>query len=343
MLEAKDEYWHPAEPHSHWNESFYFNAFDAKSGWACATRVGATPNRNRRDGFLCLYLPDQTTGFIATSEQVSGSEPRVAAGKIEFFCVEPFRAWQIRYDGPIHHFPNVASSDDLRQTVDPVAETRSIRLELDITPFHEPFDFDRRTIRLRPLGEMMRTAARQPTAAVRRTLRTLGSLSAMVGAHHFEQSTRVRGTITLDGAIHVIDGFGQRDRSWGVRDMRAPARWRWLSCQFGRALCFNATQVDVLAMRVQGGFVLDGDSAEPIERWHFQARHGTSTYWPDDLDLTIATTSGRELEIHADIVTPLPVVAATEDGEALVTAARAIYRWEDQIATGMVEFMEQLS
>lgn len=342
MLEENDELWHLPGSHPHWTESFYFNAFDGNTGWACATRIGATPHDDRRDGFICLYLPDGTTGFIATSEAYDDDRSPVASEGIEFMCIEPFRRWRIRYDGPIRHFPGAASNDDVRRTLDDGAPQRMLTLELEVTPVHAPFDYHERTVRVRPVVDMLRRGAAAPVRASRRALRALTALPSMMEAHHYEQSARVRGTVTLDGAVHMLEGLGQRDRSWGVRDMRVPSGWRWLSCQFGEELCFNATEVDVLALRVQGGFVLHDGVTEALASWRHDATHETSRFWPDQLGLELTTESGREVAIVAAVMTPLPVVVHTSDGDVVVTAARAQYRWDGRTADGMVEFMEPL-
>ena len=116
-----------------------------------------------------------------------------------------------------------------------------------------------------------------------------------------------------------------------------------MSCQLEDDLCFNATQVDVLGMRVQSGFVHTGGETEALGSWQYEAEHGASPYWPDSMDLRLTTKSGRRLALEAEVMTPLPVVADPDTRDVLVTAARAEYRWEGRVADGMVEFMERLS
>ena len=343
MLEPADEHWHQPTKNSHWNESFYFNFFDSGTGWACATRVGATPNASAQDGFICLYLPDDTTGFVRTSQPLDEDRSRIASGGIEFRCVEPLRTWQVRYDGPIHHFDEPATNDDLRRTLDSNAPTKHLQLDLELDSLHAPFDYDKRTVHRRPIADLLRSAgSRHPLRTLHRTFRTLGALPAMMKANHYEQSGTARGTVTIDGEATAITGLGQRDHSWGVRDMRAPANWRWLSCQFGEDLCFNATQVDVLGMRVQGGFVLHGGVTEALESWRYEATHTTSSFWPDTLGVVLTAKSGARFALEVEVATALPVIAKTEDDDVLVTAARAKYHWGARTADGMVEFMEQL-
>ena len=344
MLESADEQWHRPTTQPHWNESFYFNAFDADSGWACATRVGATPHAGERDGFVCLYLPDQSTAFIRTSEPLDAPPSSgIASGGIELRCLTPFRNWRIHYDGPIHHFRGPASDDDLHRTLDARTPTKRLTLDLEVSALHDAFDFDDRSVRLRPMGELLRTTvSAPPLRTLLRTCRALWALPAMMNAHHYEQAIAIRGTLRLDGKAATIRGYGQRDHSWGVRDMRVPANWRWLSCQFGETFSFNATQVDVLGMRVQGGFVVQDDRSEALQSWHHTSTRGTSSFWPDSIDLVLTAKSGHQFALEAEIITPLPVIADTDERDVLVTAARAKYRWQGHTADGMVEFMERL-
>jgi hypothetical protein len=344
MLQPSDEHWHASTKQAHWNESFYFNAFDTDAGWACAVRVGVSPNAGTRDGFICLYLPDHATGFIRMSQSLGDDRAVIAVGGIELHCAEPFGGWRISYDGPIHHYQRAASSGDILRTLDTRVPTKHFALELEVEGSSPAVDYDDRSVRMRPVGEMLRFGKRSaPFRTLRRTLRALGALPAMMAAHHYEQSMTVRGTVTVDGERHLIAGHGQRDHSWGVRDMGVPVSWRWVSCQFGDDLCFNATQVDVLGMRVQSGFVQQGGDTEALDSWGYEARHDTSPYWPDSMDLWLKTKSGRRLALEAEVTTPLPVIADPDSRDVLVTAARAKYRWGGRVADGMVEFMERLS
>lgn len=345
MLASTDEHWHAASTQAHWNESFYFNAFDAKSRLGCAVRVGLTPSTARRDGFVCLYLPDQSSGFIRADEP-AGDESPIAAGGIELDCVEPLARWHIAYDGPIHHYPyaRAACGGDILCTLDSDAPTKHLVLDLEVEALSAAVDYEQRSVRLRPIRELLRFGKRGGVLrAIRRTLRGLAALPAMMRAHHYEQSMTVRGTVRVDGKPTAFSGHGQRDHSWGVRDMGVPAGWRWVSCQFGEDLSFNATEVDVLGLRVQSGFVHGGGQTEPLECWGYRARYDTNPHWPDSMDLWLKTKSGRHVALEANVYTPLPVIADPDSRDVLVTAARARYLWEGRRADGMVEVMERLA
>jgi hypothetical protein len=55
----------------------------------------------------------------------------------------------------------------------------------------------------------------------------------------------------------------------------------------------------------------------------------------------LTVKSGHQFTIEAEIVSPLPVIARTDDQDVLVSAARAKYHWGNRSADGMVEYMER--
>lgn len=60
-----------------------------------------------------------------------------------------------------------------------------------------------------------------------------------VATGHYEQSCRVTGWTELSGERKEIDGFGQRDHSWGIRDWAGVDWWYWVSPIFGEDLSLN--------------------------------------------------------------------------------------------------------
>ncbi len=138
---------------------------------------------------------------------------------------------------------------------------RDVEIELVFESVHEPFDFHPTSRKglLAPSRWGSELARRSPVLAAGVALHALSSLPAMMGATHYEQAVEVSGRIRIDGRERTFRGMGQRDHSYGVRDMRVPTRWRWVSCQMGRELCFNVTRVEVLGLEVTGGYAfVDG-------------------------------------------------------------------------------------
>jgi hypothetical protein len=173
-------------------------------------------------------------------------------------------------------------------------------------------------------------------------IRKIRLLPVMSGAQHYEHAGRVEGTIRVDGETHSLCGFGQRDHSWGVRDMRVPDKWRWFSCQFGDKFCFNATEVKLLALRASGGHVYHEGRSEPLEDWTLEADMDDEGRWAKRLTLNLTTHSGKRFRVEGTATANIPVIVNTGGYAAMVNESRARYEWEGMTAHGISEFMGQL-
>ena len=84
------------------------------------------------------------------------------------------------------------------------------------------------------------------------------SFDSPMAAHHFEQFGRVRGFTRFHRRFQAIDGFGERDKSWGERDWGRIEGWNWLTAQLGDDLAFNVLDVFDGRRRHLAGYVFDG-------------------------------------------------------------------------------------
>lgn len=124
-----------------------------------------------------------------------------------------------------------------------------------------------------------------------------------IASDHFEQSGRVFGRTKIRGTTLKIDGFGQRDKSWGVRDWAQIVGWTWISAQFGEDYSFNAWLAPrptggagLLGRRpideknpYQGGFVHVDGVNHPIEKIDIDWRWGRRPQEPAGARLTLHT------------------------------------------------------
>lgn len=343
-FQDEDEKTHPAGPHKYWNESFYLNFFDERGAWGGASRIAFSPNQGFADGFICLFFPDGATGFIRTWEASRDHLNLSAAGPIEHICLEPFARWRLRYDGPIYYFQEPARMGDFAQSVLTDLPTRKISLGLEFHAIHDAFDFHASMKRgLIPGREL--AAKLKPAYVINHlgpAIRKARLLRVMSGARHYEHAGRISGTIRIEDEVHDIGGYGQRDHSWGVRDMRVPTAWRWFSCQFADELCFNATEVNLLAFRVSGGYVYHDDRSEPLRDWSFEADMDDSGLWARAISLSLTTLSGKQFRIDGEAMANIPVIVNTGGYAAVVNEARARYNWDGKTGHGISEFMGQL-
>jgi hypothetical protein len=344
-IRSTDESLHVPGSNRYWNESFYINFFDSNQQWGGASRIGFSPNQGVAEGFVCLYFPDNTTGFIRTWEASEHGFSKSVVGSLQFDCLEPFKRWELNYDGPIYHFVEPESMGDFSRTVLTNTPQKQIKLKLSFQALHPPFDFhDSMQVRLIPwrdLSEKFRF--NYVLDHLGSNFRKIRLARTMAGGNHYEQAGCIQGFIQVDGQRFALDGYGQRDHSWGVRDMRVPAHWRWLSCQFGETFCFNATQVDVLAVRISGGYVYYEGRLDVLSKWVCKPYYKGDKRWPEHVEVSLTTRGGRQVQMIGKTLSHIPVLSTTEGSLTLVTESRGLYDWQGQTAHGIIEFMEQLT
>lgn len=340
-----DEKTHQAGPQKHWNESFYLNFFDLEGNWGGASRIGFSPNQGFADGFICLYFPNGATGFIRTWESCRDHLNRSSAGSIEHACAKPFEKWQLRYVGPIYYFENPASMGEFAQTMLTDLPKRELELNLQFQAVHEVTDFHASMKRELISGSDLLSKLRPNYFFdhLGPAIRKVKLLRIMSGAQHYEHAGRIEGTISVDGEIHTFNGFGQRDHSWGVRDMRVPTNWRWFSGQFKDDLCFNAIKVEVLAFRASGGYVYHQGKAEALKSWSFKADLDGSGLRAKNVSLSLFACSGKRFDVTGEILENIPVRVNTGGCISIVNEARTRFSWNHSTGYGISEFMEQIS
>lgn len=125
--------------------------------------------------------------------------------------------------------------------------------------------------------------------------------------HHFEQSGTVTGTATFDGVTRTIDGLGQRDKSWGVREWQGIDGWDWLAGQFGRDLAFNATRTNINGSVTPTGFVYDAGLLHQATGVEIDYTWG-APHLPKSATLRITVESGRTYVIEATALGSAPLL-----------------------------------
>ncbi len=356
MISEKDEGLHPPGQHRYWNESLYFNFMCDPSAnsthqntpsWGGAIRIGHSPNQGHRDGFIIFYFPDGKAGFIRYCDESQYQKDvgsPVKAQSISLTCVEPFKVWKIAYTGPVYVFDDPNDASNFHKITLSKLPSREVNINLTFTCYHPPFDFHRamkiRGISFRRLLEKLNPAYLLSHAAL--GIKKLSSILVMSGASHYEQAGFVNGVITIDDQPHEFSGTGQRDHSWGVRDMRVINSWQWFSCQFGEDLAFNATRVEFLGFQAIGGHVYYQGECHPLKNWTLDAKYDDTNKWAKTFSLLLTLENGTQLTITGEADINFPVLHTTEGLTAQVNEALALFHWNGQSSTGISEFMGQL-
>ena len=142
------------------------------------------------------------------------------------------------------------------------------------------------------------------------------------------------------GAAHAIEGTGQRDHSYGVRDMRAPTSWRWISFQLGETFAVNATKVRVLALEAASGYAFDEGVAEPLRGFRTSADADEDGRWPASFTLELDRAKDT-LAIDVRVLRQLPIFVDTDGHGSVVNEALAEFSFRGRRALGIVEAMSQ--
>jgi hypothetical protein len=82
-LEPRDEYLHENTGEANFNESMYFNFFDAAQRRGGFVRIGNRPNERYAETTICLYEPDGSVLFNFKRAEIADNA-RFEAGGMRF-------------------------------------------------------------------------------------------------------------------------------------------------------------------------------------------------------------------------------------------------------------------
>ena len=139
-----------------------------------------------------------------------------------------------------------------------------------------------------------------------------GPLPRAVAWGHYEQTCRVTGDLVLGGQRTAIDGFGQRDHSWGFRHWAGLHQWHWVTGFGADGRSFNLFEVHTHdgATRVNG-FVHGAAGDEyvtSVDRVLVRADDGGAATFQMTL-----TTAGRSFVVTGErAATTVPVRPAPD-------------------------------
>jgi aminoglycoside phosphotransferase (APT) family kinase protein len=187
-----------------WNESWYFDFTTTESGLAGYTRLGLYPNRDEAWVTLALVRAGgPTLRFVDTAAAVPES------GSLAVASDAGLRADHVCVE-PLRRF-----SVSLAATAERFEDAAAIL----------------RDERGRPVPVTMDL-----------TWETDGAPYQYRTTTRYEIPCRVRGTVSIDGEAFAIDGHGQRDHSWGLRDWWA-MDWMWSAGRLEDGTRVHATHV----------------------------------------------------------------------------------------------------
>jgi hypothetical protein len=320
LLEPSDEFPHQPTADSNFNESVYMNAFDhgrRMGGWM---RVGNRVNEGYAELAVCLYLPD---GRIACQFQRPslGSNDAFDAGGLSVRVVEPLRRLSMHYRGEVMLLDDPELLRDSKRLF-----TDAPRVAAEVDWHHDATS---------PVHGGLPATAEQETLYGRDF--SLG---------HFNQHTRVSGSIRIGGERWPVDGYGWRDHSWGPRYWQNILFDRLYMANFGPDRGLMLLKIANRNGLVRRGGVLhyDGDYEEIIDLDLFNEWNAARD--PVRFRLGVRTAR-RTAVIEGRILNCAPLSNRRQYGD-LVEKTRIAecfteLTWDDgRVGYGMTEYVELL-
>jgi hypothetical protein len=323
-LDPADEYMHPLESASNFNESMYFNVFDPDEHVGGFLRLGNRANEGYAELTTCLYLPDGRVAFMFNRPEITNNDA-FDAGGTRFEVVTPFEELHTTYDGKVALLEDPLQMADPRKafTENPWVEAHVDLVHRGVSPMYggEPVNDDGS-----PLSQ---------------------DHSGGFARGHYEQHMAVNGTVRVGDEEWAVAGFGLRDHSWGPRYWQAPWWYRWLTANFGDDFGFV---VSIVASRDGsrriGGMVLRDGAYEHIKEATIETDWTGDDTYHAALRAT-AVTEGGSYEISGRVMNLIPLRnrRKTPDGEHLITRiSEGMTEWTcaGRTGFGLSEYLDQM-
>jgi hypothetical protein len=314
-LVPADEFLHENSGEPNFNESMYFNFFDAGRKLGGFLRIGNRPNEGHAETTLCLYRPDGSVLFHFKRAPIADNA-RFEAGGMRFGVEVPFERLRAAYAG---------KACLLR---DPMAMAEPGRAFKD-----NPFVPVELALEIQGVGPMF---GGEPTE------HRPGEMEFARG--HYEQHHRAVGRLAIDGEELAVDGFGLRDHSWGPRSWQAPKSYRWLTANFGADLGFMGSWIlRPDGVETRGGFVHRGRELVLVKDLRIETDFVGPERVHDRVRATLSCADGSELAVEGRVLSLIPLRNRREGRVTRISEGMTEWRCEGRTGYGLSEYLDQVA
>jgi hypothetical protein len=320
-LVPEDDHPHPLGPEKNFNESMYFNFFDADrrlGGWM---RMGNRANEGYAETSVCLYLPDGRVLFQFRRPAIQGNEA-FDAGGLRFEVVEAGQTLRTTWDGRLLELREPRAMADPRRAF---ADNPLVPVTFDLVhdavgPMYGGSRHE---------GEEARPAEEQFAKA------------------HYEQHMHVTGELRVGSEVLPVDGYGLRDHSWGPRSWQSIHQYEWLTLNFGPDL---GAMVSIIQRDAEGrdrraaGVLVRGMELEPIVEAEIDAEYEDGGLYHRSLVARLRTRSGERLLVHGRVLSFIPLRNRRDGRVTHIGEGMTEWRLEghEGVGHGLSEFLRQV-
>jgi len=314
-LEPRDEYLHENTGEPHFNESMYFNFFDARSQLGGFARIGNRPNERHAETTICLYEPDGPVLFNFKRAEIADNS-RFEAGGMSFAVDEPFEKLRVGYRGKACRLAEPLAMNEPGRAF---KENPFVPVAIDLS--------------IRGVGPMF---GGEPTE------HRPGEMEFARG--HYEQHHRATGAIEIAGRRAEFDGLGLRDHSWGPRSWQAPAYYRWLTGNFGPDFGFMGSHVvRPDGAETRGGFVHRGRELTLVRDLEIETEWRGAERLHERIHARLRCADGKDLHVEGRVLSLIPL--RNRKGGRTTRISEGMTEWtcEGRTGYGLSEYLDQLA
>ncbi len=332
MLLEQDDLMHPNTGESNFNESAYYNFFDRNQRLGGFIRLGNRANEGYAEMTVCLFLPDQTVGFMFQRPEIKSNEAHDAGGA-KFEVVKNFEHHRISYNGKVCILKNPLEMAEPARAFKSNPYSRA-KLALDYRATSVGWG-----------GEMREKSGDGQWASIKPS----ADAGAEFARGHFEQLGHATGTLTLiaegNSCEFQIDGLGLRDHSWGPRYWQAPKYYRWLTMNFDDNLGGMATiTVNRDGTVRPGGFIArKGEPNLNIVKVDIDTQFSGEQQLHDQIKINCQTADGAQpIVITGRVLSIIPLRNRREGIVTRIAEGMTEWNWDGKIGYGLAEYLDHL-
>lgn len=323
-LAPEDEFTHDPGDAENYNESMYFNVFDAGQKAGAWFRLGNRPNQQYAEMSICVYFPDGRVGFMFARPEIRDNA-EMNAGGLRIEVVEPFARLKVTYEGELLVLtePHQMAEPKTAFRNNPRLPCRMVMEYTGLSPMYggETVKADGSPIEIDPEKSFAKA--------------------------HYEQHCAAKGFIECGGERLEIDGYGLRDKSWGPRHWQAIEWYRWCPMNFGPdfGMMFTVMGDGKGGARASGMVFRDGVYDE-IEACELSSEWDANAY-QTSLEAEVRTKGGKAYSVSGRVLSLIPLRnrRMAPDGQELttrITEAMTEYRCDGKLGYGMSEYLDQI-
>lgn len=325
VLLEQDDYMHEVEEVGHFNESAYYNFFDAREAVGGWVRIGNRPNEGYAEVTICLYEPDGTASFQFKRPQISDNAAHDAGG-LRFDVIEPWKHHRVSYDGKV-----CLLRDPYEMAEPSVAFKKNphVPVELEIDWLGRSPGWGGEPRRRTPDGGW------EPAR--------LGDPEKQFARGHFEQLGAVEGSLVIEGRRYEFRGHGLRDHSWGPRFWQNTGYYRWLTITLDEDFGLMGLVSERPGGETSRGYVYRrGEDIVAVKRVELESDFTGPQNTHTQIRATLHAEDGQVYRVDGRVQSLVPCRNRRAGWVTRISEAMTEWRCGDRSGYGMSEYLDHL-